>query len=116
MAGVKSQEPAFGGRLFVGLLLLALGTGLLLVELGIFPGSLRDLWPLGVVVVGFWIALKAIGRSDGRGLTAGIVTLAVGGYYLAVSLTELTDQYFLPVILLALGLGVTLRALVYANR
>ncbi len=116
MAGVEGVEQNFGGRLFVGLLLLALGAGLLLVELGIFPGSLRDLWPLGVVVVGFWIALKAIRRADGRGLTAGIVALAIGGYYLAVSFTELTDQYFLPVLLLALGLGVTVRALVYANR
>ncbi len=50
------------GRL-AGVLFFAAGLWLLLENLGIWPYSLEDLWPLFIILVGGWLVWSAFGRS-----------------------------------------------------
>lgn len=100
-------------QLFWGLLLLGAGAFLLLVNLNLIPQSIADLWPVLVVLVGFWLIAVAAGRPRGRGLTAGIVVSAIGMYWLAESFHWVTEDLFLPVLLMSIGLGILLRGLFF---
>ena len=100
-------------QLFWGLLLLGAGVFLLLVNLDLIPQGLADLWPVPVILAGFWLIAVAAGRPRGRGLTAGIVVSAIGVFWLAESFNWVTDDLFLPVLLMAIGLGILLRGLFF---
>jgi hypothetical protein len=100
-------------QLFWGLLLLAAGVFLLLVNLDLIPQSIADLWPVPVILAGFWLLAAASRRRRGRGLTAGIVVTAVGLFWLAESLHWVTEDLFLPVLLISFGLGILLRGLIF---
>ncbi len=102
-----------GAQLFWGLLLLGAGVFLLLVNLSLIPADIADLWPVPVVLVGIWILVAAVRRPRGRGLTAGIVVTAIGFFWLAESLNWITEDLFLPILLMSIGLGVVLRGLFY---
>jgi hypothetical protein len=98
-------------RMLWGLLFVAVGVTAFLSELGLIPGNLLELWPVLLVVIGLWLALSAIGTPAGRGFTGGLVLTAIGGYLLADHLGAITEGLFLPILLVAFGLGLLLRPL-----
>lgn len=95
--------------LFWGVLLLALGAAMLLINLGWLSATLAELWPLLVLVLGVWLTAGALRARGRRGLTAGVVLIAVGGFWFAAGQGWLADRLFLPVLLMAFGLGLLLR-------
>jgi hypothetical protein len=100
-------------QLFWGLLLLGVGAVLLLNNLNLIPQNIADLWPVPVVLVGLWLLVSAARRPRGRGLTAAIVVSAIGMFWLAESLNWITEDLFLPVLLMSIGLGIVLRGLFF---
>jgi len=99
-------------RMLWGLLFVAVGITAFLSELEVLPADILQLWPILLIVVGLWLALSAIGTAAGRGLTGGLVVAAVGAYLLAEKLGAVPDELLLPVLLVAIGLGLVLRPLV----
>jgi hypothetical protein len=99
-------------RMLWGLLLVAAGITALLSELGVLPADGLKLWPILLIVIGLWLSLSAVRRAAGRGLTGGLVVAAVGAYFLADNLQAVPDGLFLPILLVALGLGLILRPMV----
>jgi hypothetical protein len=98
-------------ELFWGLALIAAGLILLLVRLGWLPPSADSLWPLVVFFFGLWLVARAVMRPGARGVTAGVVVMAVGAYWFAEGLGWVSEDVFLAVLLLALGLGLISRSL-----
>jgi hypothetical protein len=103
-------------ELFWGLAFIGAGLILLLVRLGWLPPSADSLWPLVVFFLGVWLAASAIRRPGGRGLTAGVVVMAVGAYWFAEGLGWVNEEVFLAVLLMALGLGLISRTLLFWAR
>jgi len=92
-----------------GVLFVAAGVTALLVQLGILPGDVYSLWPIGVMLVGLWLLFGALSERRPGGFTAGLVTVAAGAYWLAQELSLVRSGLFFPIVLIALGVGVLLR-------
>lgn len=99
-------------RMLWGLLFVVAGITALLAELGIFPMDALKLWPILLIVWGLWMSLSAVGTAGGEGFTVGLIVAALGGYFLADNVYALPDGLFLPVLLVAIGLGLVLRPMV----
>ena len=95
--------------LFWGSLLIVLGLGFLLDNFNLVPEGIFSLWPLLVIGAGVWLLGQAVTSGEGRGLTGGVVVLALGTFWLLENYGRVTNQMFLPVLLIALGLGLLLR-------
>lgn len=96
--------------LFGGGLLVVIGLGALLANFGLMPAGVWDLWPLGVVGAGIWVAGRSVRRRGGRGLAGGFLLLALGLYWLLENFGRVDDRALLPGILIAVGVGVLLEA------
>jgi hypothetical protein len=95
--------------LFWGVLLVVLGLGFLLNNFGLVPRGIASLWPLLVIGAGLWVLGRAVVRRAGEGLVGGVMTLALGAFWLLQSYGRVDNRSFLPVLLIALGVGVLLR-------
>ncbi len=95
--------------LFWGPLLMVLGLGFLLNNFNLVPEGIFSLWPLLVVGAGLWLLGEALMRQMGRGVTGGVVVLALGVFWLLENYGRVTNQMFLPVLLIALGAGLLLQ-------
>jgi hypothetical protein len=100
-----------GSGLFWGILLIVLGLGFLLNNFNLVPEGIFSLWPLLVIGAGLWMVGRAAVRHAGQGLVGGIVVLALGMFWLLENYGRVSRQMFLPVLLIALGLGLLLRNL-----
>ena len=90
--------------LLIGLTLIAAGALLLLANYELLPASLYNLWPVPVMVVGVVLLARAVSRS-GRGMVGAVLVLVLGVFWLLDNYGRVTDQMFLPVVLIALGVG-----------
>jgi len=101
-----SRQPLFGW------FLLLTGTIWLLAEIRVIPDAVGRWWPLAVVA----LAVVGLARSSAdrrpRAVGAYITALVLGVFWLAREQGLLSDALFLPVLLIALGLGFVLRRLV----
>lgn len=101
-----------GGGMFIGFLLAGIGILLLLQNLGIlYVDDLWDYWPVILIVVGLSKAFSAWGI--GGKVWGGVVTF-VGAVFLLRNLGlvhVVVWNYFWPVILIAIGIGMLLRGL-----
>jgi len=100
-------------QLFWGLLLLVVGGLLLLVNIGLVPNVVTDLWPVPIVLAGAWLIFVAARRPRGRGLTAGIVVTAVGMFWFAETFNWVDEDLFLPILLMSIGLSIVLRGVFF---
>jgi predicted membrane protein len=104
------QNP-FGG-LFIGLLLAGIGVVLLLQNLGIFYfDELWQFWPVILIIFG---GTRLVSAWDLGGRIFGGIMLLVGGIFLLHNLGLLHGNvlaYFWPVILIAIGVSLLVRAL-----
>ncbi len=100
-------------QLFWGLLLLGVGGLLLLVNIGLVPNVVTDLWPVPIVLAGTWLIFVAARRPRGRGLTAGIVVTTSGMFWFAEAFNWVDEDFFLSVLLMSIGLSVVLRGLFF---
>lgn len=96
--------------LWPGLLLVALGTGLIARELGFLPQHVRvlDFWPLLIVVLGMSVLLRAGGIASA---VLALAFIASGGVLLAGNLGFLSSSVtrLWPVLLVLLGLWALFR-------
>ena len=97
------------GAWVLGVGLMAVGLLLLAVNLGLLPLDDLPLPPLLVVLAGVWLTADACRKPGRRGTTAGILVIAGGLFWIAVSVGWLEEGQFLGVLLIALGIGVLLR-------
>jgi hypothetical protein len=98
--------------LFWGLLLIAAGVLFLLGNLELLPAGVVAWWPLLVAAAGLWLLGRALSVRQGGGLVAGTVLLALGGFWLLETLAVLDGRVLLPVVLIAIGVGLLLRTMV----
>ncbi len=105
-----------GGAWIWGFGLITIGLLLLFANLGLIPLRELPLLPLLVVLTGVWLTADARRRPGGRGITAGIVVIAAGVFWMAESLGWLEEEQFLAVLLVALGAGVLLRGVMFGRR
>jgi hypothetical protein len=89
--------------------LIVLGLGFLLDNFNLVPEGIFSLWPLLVIGAGVWLLGQAATRREGRGLTGGVVVLVLGVFWLLENYGRVTNQMFVPVLLIALGGGLLLR-------
>ena len=106
----RRQNP-FGG-LLVGLILAGIGVVLLLQNLGIlYFDDLWEYWPVILIVVG---GSRLVSAWDTGGRIFGGMMLFIGGVFLLHNLGLLRGNvlaYFWPVVLIAIGLALLVRAL-----
>ncbi len=104
----RNRAPLFWGLLLVGLgLLFLLGNQPLLAS-GLFAW-----WPVLVLMAGLWLLSRGVWWRQGGGLLGGALVLGLGTFWLLFNLGLVGDNLFLPIFLLALGLGLLLRALLH---
>lgn len=96
--------------LFWGLLLIALGGLALLNNLHLVAGGVLAWWPVLVLLPGLWLLSRGLMRRQGGGVVGGTLLLGLGAFWLLVSLGVVGNNLFLPVLFLALGLGLLLRS------
>jgi predicted membrane protein len=108
--GYGRSHP-FGG-LLIGVILAGAGVLLLLQNLGIpFMDEVWDYWPVILIVIG---GSRLASAWDLGGRIFGGIVMFVGGVFLLRNLGLLHGsvwQYFWPVMLIAIGLGLLIRAL-----
>jgi hypothetical protein len=92
-----------------GAALIALGAWFFLDNLGLLPTGIAALWPALVIAAGLWILLTALARRRGGRLVAGMMVTGLGAFWLLSNLGLLTGSSFVPVLLIALGVGMFLR-------
>jgi hypothetical protein len=101
-------------QIFWGLFLIAAGVFLLLARLGIadFSWTLRNFWPLFVVIVGM---SKLVHRGSVWG---GLWMITIGAWLQAVTLhyRGFTYESSWPLLLVILGAGIILRTIVGSAR
>ncbi|MCC7359188.1 MAG: hypothetical protein IT317_06915 [Anaerolineales bacterium] len=98
--------------LFWGLLLIALGGLFLLNNLRLLSGPVFAWWPVLVLLPGLWLLSRGLSGRQGGGMVGGTLLLGLGVFWLLVSLGLVGNNLFLPVLFLALGLGLLLRSVV----
>lgn len=105
-----------GGQLFWGLVFVAGGLVILLINTGLLPGSLSSLWPLALLLAGLWLVIVAVRRPAGRGLVGGLVAMAIGGFWFAEAQGWASQELFPAVLFLSIGAGLLGRGLVFRGR
>jgi len=98
-----------------GVVLVLVGLAFLLNNFHVVPSSLWQWWPLPVLGAGLVILGRGAAARQGSGLVAGTVLSALGGFWLLDSLGRVDERLFVPVLLMALGLGLLLRSLLTAT-
>jgi hypothetical protein len=105
----SDRRPIDGDQIFWGLFLIAAGAFLLLSRLGIadFSWTLRNFWPLFVVIIGM---SKLVHR---RSVWSGLWMIAIGAWLQAVTLhyRGFTYESSWPLLLVVLGAGIILRTI-----
>lgn len=101
-----SRRPLFGW------FLLLTGTIWLLAEMRVLPDVVGRWWPLAVVALALFGLVRAAADRRPRAVGAYVTASVLGIYWLAREQGLLSDALFLPVLLIALGLGLILRRLV----
>lgn len=103
----------FRRQLLWGILLLAIGASLLVINMGWISPSVAFLWPSAVIVAGLWLVFTAVRTPRGRGLTAGVAVTAVGAFWLLQGLGWIREDLFLAILVMSLGAGMLLRGLFF---
>lgn len=93
-------------RTLIGLGLVAIGASQLLLASGLVEARMADLWPVGAIALGLWLVVSGLRRPDRGGLAVGVLALTLAGYHLGREHLAWPDGLYLPVVLIALGLGV----------
>ena len=99
-------------RPLFGWFLLLTGTIWLLAEMRVIPEGVGRWWPLAVVVLAVFGLARAAADHRPRAVGAYITASVLGVFWLAREQNLVSDASFLPVLLIALGLGLILRRLV----
>jgi hypothetical protein len=104
------------GSLFWGALLLLLGLVFLLNNFNLAPANLIQWWPVFVVGAGIWLfgqglVERGAGRFGNGQIVAGTVLAALGGFWLLDNLGRADERLFVPILLIALGVGLLFRSL-----
>ncbi len=99
-------------RPLFGWFLLLTGAVWLLAEAQVLPAVVAQWWPLAVVVLALAGIVRAAVDRRPRALGSFITVFILGLFWLAREQGLLSDRIFLPVLLMALGLGLILRRLV----
>jgi len=111
-AGREFHGGHIGGGMFIGFLLAGIGILLLLQNLGIlYVDDLWDYWPVILIVFGL---SRVVGAWGYGGRIWGGVVAFVGAVFLARNLGlfhVVIWNYFWPVILIVIGIGMLLRGL-----
>lgn len=104
----RRHDPA--GRLFIGVMFVVAGVGLLLHQLGVLKEDWRDIWPVVVIALGFGILVTA--RYAER-VGTGITFLIFGAWWIAVERAwyGLTWHNSWPIALVAIGAGALTHAI-----
>jgi hypothetical protein len=100
-----------------GLLLIGIGLFLLLQSSGAIPEDV-EVWPLILVAIGVWLLLERLlfGGGWGGGYVWPILFIAAGTLLFLQDLDALPDEdVFVPVVVIALGVGLTLSAISQAR-
>ncbi len=90
---------------------MLVGLVFLLNEFNIIPGRLMEWWPLLVIAAGLWLLVPAATGRTGGGIMGGIILLALGGFWLLENLGLADNRLFVPILLIAIGVGMLLRSL-----
>jgi hypothetical protein len=101
------RDERRSGRVW-GVLLVVAGVILLLNNLNVIPGQVLDWWPLIVIGGGLWMLGEAVARRR-QGTVGGVVLTSLGVFWLLNNLGRVDNAIFLPVLLMALGVGLVLR-------
>ena len=101
-----SRRPLFGW------FLLLTGTIWLLAEMRVIPEGVGRWWPLAVVALALVGLARAAADHRRRAVGAYITASVLGVFWLAHERDLVSDAFFLPVLLIAVGLGLVLRRLV----
>lgn len=102
----RTRDP-----LFWGLLLILVGGLILLNNFDLLNGGVFAWWPVLVLVAGLWLVSRGLRRRQSGGLVGGTLLLGLGVFWLLLSLGIVGESLLLPIVLLALGFGLLLRAL-----
>jgi len=102
--------------LFWGALLILLGLVFLLNNFNLVPAGLVQWWPVLILGAGILLLGRGLAERQGGGLVAGTVLAALGGFWLLDNLGRMDERLFVPVILIALGVGLLLRSLLAGRR
>jgi hypothetical protein len=100
--------------LFWGALLISLGLIFLLNNFHLVPANLLQWWPVLVLGTGSLMFGRGVAQRRGSGLVAGTVLVALGGFWLLDNLGRIDERLFVPILLIALGVGLLLRSLLAA--
>ena len=102
--------------LFWGTLLVLLGLVFLLNNFHVVPANLLQWWPVLVLGAGLLLFGRGLVERRGGGLIAGTVLASLGGFWLLDNLGRMDERLFIPILLIALGMGLLFRTLLTANR
>jgi Domain of unknown function (DUF5668) len=102
--------------LFWGTVLVLLGLLFLLNNFNLVPTNILPWWPVLVLGAGVLLLGRGMVERGGAGLIAGTILVALGGFWLLDNLGRMDERLFVPVLLIALGLGLLLRSLVFGRR
>lgn len=100
------------------LLLIAVGVFLLLQNTGAIPEDV-EIWPLILVAIGVWLLAERLwfGGRWGGGFVWPLVLIAIGGVLFLQDIDALPDEdIVLPVIVIAVGVGLAISALTRGGR
>ncbi|MDZ4806086.1 MAG: DUF5668 domain-containing protein [Candidatus Eisenbacteria bacterium] len=105
----KSDRPGPGGGIFVGLLLLTVGAIMLLNQHFHF-GNFWQLWPVFMIITG----IHSLVNNGRRALFSGILLVGMGFLFLGINygLVGLRMRHFAPLVVLIIGLGFIVDAVV----
>jgi hypothetical protein len=99
------------GTLLWGSFLTLLGLVLLLYNFHLVPPTWLQWWPVLVLGGGLWLLGRGLAERQGASLVAGTVVGALGGFWLLDNLGRMDERLFIPILLIALGVGLLLRSL-----
>jgi hypothetical protein len=103
------------GALLGGVVLVLLGLIFLLNNFHLVPLGVWQWWPLLVLGAGLLVLGRGVAERQGAGLAAGTVLASVGVFWLLDNLGRIDERLFVPILLIALGVGLLLRSLLSAR-
>ena len=110
------MSQASRNALFWGTLLVLVGLVFLLNNFDIVPVSVIQWWPVPVLGAGLLLLGRGLVERQGGALVAGTVVASLGGFWLLDNLGRMDERLFVPILLIALGVGMLLRSLLGASR